>query len=573
MDLLLILITPLIVLINHTGTGLALLRRSRLKPDEKLVGALVVSGVVTYLIGFIGYLAGQPEFLAWLTFIISVVCLFQCRDQCRAICWNEQVRRMLIASGLLIAWCLILMSVIRSYNGMALISDWFEHYERALFFGRQRNIGIDYGFLQGMYSLPARPPFQNVVTSVAIAPSGYRFESYLFAMATLNALIAPAGMLLLSTIARRGRRVIWVYSILLALSPVFLVNSTYAWTKLYSGFYALVGIYFFLRIYSKPDWLRLILCAICFAAGAMVHYSIVPYILVLAIPFTHRVFQKPRAYLAPTMISAGIAIALAMTWIVFSVIHFGWAGTALNNTTVSDSAALSLMGNIEKYGRNLFQTFFPTWTSSPVMAITGISYVRDRLLLILTTVLPFMWGSGGLILLFTHNFLSDAKPARWFWIYYLCAISILGVLIHGAPVVFGGLGFIAFDPLVIHGLGLVAVALRGLKNSWLRGLVVLCFVLETFFGIGAHFYLQSIPLEVSISGNEVSWTRAPELPVSAYQNLAVKRMYGLSFPFDHWAQARWILLGIIGAVLIVLILSLARRQVEINIRAARSNNR
>ncbi|HQY88338.1 MAG TPA: hypothetical protein PK402_06750, partial [Tepidisphaeraceae bacterium] len=511
-----------------------------------------------YLAGFFGYLVDQLQWVSWITIVVSALLLVPCRDLLRDFWGNPHVRRIITCALLLILWSLVLMSTIRSYSGALWFGDWFEHYERTEFFARMNEIGIDHQFLDGRYQLPARPPFQNVVTAVAIAPANTGFDSFAFAMSTLNALIAPAGMLLLATMARRGRRVICIYAALLALSPMFLQNVTFTWTKLYAGFYALAGLHFFLRAYRTPNLLHLILSGLFFAAGSMVHYSIVPYVLVLAIPFIGRLIKNPRAYFRPAIIATLLALLLISTWVAFSFHHYGIEGTIKTNTTITDSTQLTLNQNLVKIAKNLRDTFIPMWSQNTSLAPTGVGYWRDRFFVLYQTTFPFLFGSAGICLLLSRPFWRSAKPSAAFWVYYVIAVSLIGVIVHGSAAMFGGLAHVALTPLAVHGLAVVALVLPELRERfWLR-LVAFGFLFDAVFGIIIHWFLQSRTVPFSMIGDEARWAADTDMTKSAFFNLILKEKSHLVFPFDYWPLMRWPLLILISLTLCWLVIFVTR---------------
>src|SRR5438094_8506388 len=88
----------------------------------------------------------------------------------------------------------------------------------------------------------------------------------------------------------------------LAASPMLLQNVTYTWTKLAAGFYVILAIWLYLRGWRKQDPLRMTLAFVSLSAGLLVHYSVGPYALFLALhylivafpPRTARWRQLPR---------------------------------------------------------------------------------------------------------------------------------------------------------------------------------------------------------------------------------------------------------------------------------------
>lgn len=558
MDVLLLFATPIITLVLHLGTGLFILRRSRLNPPEKLLASLGISGIVVYLVGFIGYLLDEVPLTSYIILSVSIICLGLSRTTIRSMAANHQVRKIVFATACLMIWAMVLMSLIRCYSGALWYGDWFEHYERTQLFARANQIDVNHRFLNGLYDLPARPPLQNVVAAIATAPAQTHFDSFVFAMTTLNVLIAPAGMLLLPTMARRGRRAVLIYAALLALSPMFVQNATFAWTKLYAGFYALTGLYFYLRAFRQPQSRYLLFSALFFAAGTMVHYSIVPYAIVLLIPLFGRMLSGKLEYWERAIIPLLTALLLISTWVVFSVYYFGFSGTIYTNTTITDTSRLTLVENLIKIARNLRGTFVPTWSEDTRLAQGGVGYWRDRFFLFYQTTLPLMLGIAGICLFVTSRFWRNAKPSSAFWIYYIATVSIIGVMVHGGAVMFGGLAHVGLTPLAVHGIGVVAIALLGIRDKfWLR-LITLGYLIDAVFGILIHWFLQSRTIPLSIVDGVARWDSDPNLTMAAYSNLILKKNWNLLFPLDHWPMMRWPLLFLVALTLGWLVMFIVR---------------
>src|SRR5439155_26687816 len=79
---------------------------------------------------------------------------------------------------------------------------------------------------------------------------------------------------------------------------MLLQNVTWTWTKLAAGFYVILAIWLYLRGWRKQDPLRMTLAFVTLSAGPLVHYSVGPYALFLAlhyliVPFRTRSARWP----------------------------------------------------------------------------------------------------------------------------------------------------------------------------------------------------------------------------------------------------------------------------------------
>src|SRR5439155_16215574 len=148
----------------------------------------------------------------------------------------------------------------------------------------------------------------------------------------------PAALL-----ARRwaGSRAIARLAVFFMLSPLFVQNATYAWTKLPAAFFVLAALYFFLRAHdADPPRAAPALCATGLAAGVLTHYSVAPWALVLAGAWLAAGWTRRRdAAWWRTLAGALIAAALVLApWFGWAIATYGARQTFFSNTAVSDQA-------------------------------------------------------------------------------------------------------------------------------------------------------------------------------------------------------------------------------------------
>ena len=142
--------------------GFFFLRRLRWSPMEKLCGSIGLSLALLYLASWAIYLAHPPGGpAAW--FLVSAVCAaaaIAARRDIRSLFRARQARRALAGYGFLLAWTLLILSMIRIYSGAAWSIDWMEHFQRVLYFLHRfpTTTPVWVG-----YELPARPPMMNVL--------------------------------------------------------------------------------------------------------------------------------------------------------------------------------------------------------------------------------------------------------------------------------------------------------------------------------------------------------------------------------------------------------------------------
>jgi len=185
---------------------------------------------------------------------------------------DADVRRLLVGQLLVMAWCLGWQALVVSYGGGGWAGDWYEHWERALFF--LRHWPLDHLFLAA-YPLTARPPLANVVTAALLELTRVDFAHYQMITTLLSSLVyLPAALL-----ARRfsDQRAVAVTTLLLMCSPFVVQNATFPWTKLPAAFFILAALYFFCgRTTDASPGAAAPLCGALLAAGLLAHYSAGP---------------------------------------------------------------------------------------------------------------------------------------------------------------------------------------------------------------------------------------------------------------------------------------------------------
>ena len=394
----------LLVYACSLGPGLLIVRRFRSWwPLERLVAAVGLSLFVLYLAGSVIYGLGLG---AWAYYTVSLICLMLlalCVPDLLAMLRNVHLRRTLLWMGLLQAWCLAALAMIRHYSGGGWHGDWIEHFERCLFFLGQ--YPADRMFLR-IYPLPARPPMMNVLGAFVMAQAGMEFPVFQVVFLLLNSLIFLPCVLLASSLMRgRGRRVGWI-AVLFAVSPIFIQNVTYTWTKLLGGFYTVLAVWVYLRALRKNDAGRLVLAVALLAIGMLVHYSVAVFIVVLAVHyFLFEFWQRQRKW-REVLGGAAISLVILATWLGWSIQHYGWRVTFASNTAVTSASPYSGWGNVEKIASNILHTvvphpFFDTPGRDELFAQSiTLGYWRDYTFLIYqTNVIVAMGCLGGIAIL------------------------------------------------------------------------------------------------------------------------------------------------------------------------------
>jgi tetratricopeptide (TPR) repeat protein len=489
----------LILAVSGSGTGLFFLRRIRCNPVEKLCLVIAVSWTVVYLAGTVIYLAHLPVKCHFAVTGISLVLLLLSFSQLKNLFSCRQVRQAIFGFIALYLWNLLLLSLVRHYSGGLWAGDWYEHYQRSLFFTDY--LPRDTKFLI-VYDLPARPPMMNILCAHVLAQAGETYDFYQPAAAFFNLLIYFPCFLLANALARRGRRQWLLLTVLFAASPILIENVTYPWTKLFAGFFILLGTWLYLRGWKKQDSIRIVGAFAALCVGMLVHYSAGPYLLFLGLHYVFIWAGRKKKWIEPPAIAAACVPILA-SWFAWSFLFYGWHDTVATNSTVAGTAKFSPVGNIKKLSENLLGTIVPhplhisrADFDKDYYQPNEMGYLRDYWFLIYQPTVPEGIGLvGGLVvvyLLFKKLMLGKSLPLedRIFWIAYTLFITFVGIAVLGAiyPV---GVGQICLLPLSVLGITFLAANFSSLA-PWLKRVVAVFVVFDFCMGVFLHIRMEQL---------------------------------------------------------------------------------
>ncbi|TMA91572.1 MAG: hypothetical protein E6J77_06195, partial [Deltaproteobacteria bacterium] len=346
----------LLLVACSVGPGFFLVRKLPWSPPEKLCAALGLSLLVLYLSSFVIFALHLPQSAY---FGVSALCLallaLSFRDL-TGLFGHRRVRRQIAAFAFLFLWAIGLLSLVRHYSGGLWAGDWIEHYERTLFFLDHQP--KDTVFI-GAYLLPARPPLMNLVAAHFLAQVGRQYDLYQVVFLFLNLLIVFPCCLIAGAMAPRGGGRLTLVAGALAASPMLLQNVTWTWTKLAAGFYVILAIWLYLRGWRKQDPLRMTLAFVTLSAGLLVHYSVGPYALFLALHYLIVAFRTRTARWRELACISLFSVGLLATWLAWSTAVYGPRATFGSNTTVTDASKVSASANLVRAGTNLVNTIIP----------------------------------------------------------------------------------------------------------------------------------------------------------------------------------------------------------------------
>lgn len=525
-------LSALLLVFLATVPGLAwpLARRLPLDPAEKLVAATALSLLGAYLTAWIIFAAGLPASAYWSLPLLGVSGIVPHRRSCLEVLRSPDARALALGQALISAWCVAWLSLVVTYSGGGWAADWFEHWERARFFVER---GAPDTLFIGHATLTARPPLANVLVGAFAALVQLDFAVYQLASTVLASLV----FLPVALFARRwgGPRAIALCVVAAMLNPLFLQNATFAWTKLPAAFLALTGLHFFLRALSaERPRTDAILAAALLAGGLLAHYSIGPYVVLLAAGWVVRTWTRRtepewwRATLAAGLVG-GLVLA---TWFAWSFLRYGTGGTLLANTTVL-AADSSATGQLTRIALNLYDTIVPhvlRSVDSLLIAQKGAwGAVRDTWFQLYQVNLLFAFGSVAwvaLIVALVRAGRQASPEARRGWAAFAFGAVVLGVGVHGARDTWG-LAHICLQPLVLLGLAVLAAAWPRFSRGW-RALLIAGATVDFLLGIALHFAVQHLAYERWV-GPPAFAAWQSNASASAVMNMAAKLQHQLTF--------------------------------------------
>jgi 4-amino-4-deoxy-L-arabinose transferase-like glycosyltransferase len=551
-----------LLIVNSLGPGLFFIRWLRWRPLETLCGSVALSFFILYLATFGIYSLNLPPGWAYVPSAAAAIATIVCRRDIHRLWRNRETRGTILAFLALFSWLFILLLSIRLYSGGRWYGDWYEHYHRALYFAD--HLPLDTLFLK-VFILPARPPMMNLLATAIfwqVAPS---FEIYQITFCYLNALSLLPCVLIAPSLVARTRNRAWLVAGVLALSPMFVWNSTYTWTKLFAAFYELTALGFYLSAWRRNEASRMVAAFACFAAGMLVHYSVGPMVLFVAGHYFVVLFRHRQNRWRELAASAALGAAVFATWLTWSLLAYGIHDTFGSNTTTVSSQQLTFAENVSKVASNTFNTLVPALLRGGFEKDVSydrevppqeLAYLRDWCFAIYQPQFPASLGLAGLLLVswLLAMLCFRAPKDRWqhrrvFWLLLVVFVTIVGIAVHGEPD-YLGVAHICLQPLVLLGLTFAAAGLPHVPR-WLRGIALVAILIDAGLGIFLQFYELRIDHTVGRDGDRVTVSHA-EMGMSTIANALLKADFHVTYLGDHAADYA----GYLLAVMVVVILAI-----------------
>ncbi|MBA4423905.1 MAG: hypothetical protein C0390_12545, partial [Syntrophus sp. (in: bacteria)] len=352
-----VLLVVVLIPLCSFAPGYALVRRlQRFDPIEKLVASVGFSLILLYLFGQAIFVSGVSWHWAWAGTALSAAVFAFYFKEIRRLFAVPSVKLASLCFGGLFLWNLLMLGIIRNSTGGGWGGDWYEHFDRAVWF-------IDHGPLNhlftGIYLLPARPPLMNMIASFFLAQVGKEYASFQVLFSFMNLLPFLACALLARLFVRQATKWIVLVALVFAFNPLFLQNAQYTWTKGATSFYVLAALWFYIQSWRRQDVVRMGVAFFSLSAGLLIHYSAGPYILVFVGHYLCYVFWTRHSKVKELLVSAVPSAALLATWFAYSLHAYGVYKTVATNSAVTDSLKMNLAQNLEKMALNIADTLKP----------------------------------------------------------------------------------------------------------------------------------------------------------------------------------------------------------------------
>lgn len=481
------------------------------------IGGAVVS---LYLASFAIYLLCLPPKTLWWLGLAGLAASLLRRRAVEEL-WREKATQRTFRHWLMLAaWCLGWQALVFSYSGGRWSGDWQEHYDRAHFF--LQHWPADQLFI-GMYPLPARPPLANLVIGGWLGLAGGKF----FHFQVFSTLLATLVFFPLAGLVQRLRPDPRAQSILLGLlmlSPLFVQNATFPWTKLPAAYFIVLAADLLTRPPAAAESTRsLVFALVALAAALLTHYSAAVWIVALGVAWlvAQRAQFSDPANRRSLRLGAALGSLLFMTWLGWSLEIYGASVTFTANTTVGLAPAMTAMERAGNVLGNTYRTLLPAWLWEgfpPLLQQESLlARLRDRWFCLYQLNLPLAFGVGGIAvlgrLLLGHALRGDV--AIRFWRLAVPLAIVLSAVTVPTPDSLG-LTHIALQPLVLLGLAWLAASAHTLPSSWLR-LWATGLTCDFIFGIALHFGVQSMWLArwLNLGRPEIEYILQLSPPASA----------------------------------------------------------
>jgi 4-amino-4-deoxy-L-arabinose transferase-like glycosyltransferase len=550
------IVDTLVCLLLILGVAFGLCRpvadRLGLSAAENLVAGTALSLIAAWLVAWAVFTSGAPLSAYWLIPALGAVGLLVGRRSAGRLLSDLAARDLICGQLIVTGWCTAWLSFVKVHSGGAWTGDSFEHWERALFF--LRRWPRDRLFIES-YLLPARPPLANVLTAAFMRMTAVDYAHFQVITTTLCSLaFLPVGLL-----AQRfgGRSASRVAAVILMLSPLFVQNATYPWTKLQAVFFVLSGLYFFLRVRDRDagSARAAVLCAISLGGAVVTHYSAGPYVVVLAAAWIGIGFVRrwEGGFLRLTAWSAAAGACVLAPWFIWSVADYGWRGTFLSNSSVSMVAknpGNPLVDMVLNVRDSLVPPQIRGFNGRIFIQSSPWGALRDQCFLVYQLNPLLALGCVGWLAVAAEGFRAAraaSRRDRVFWIATLTGFFLVSFTTYGDRDHYG-VGHICLQSLVLLGLAFFASRWETLGRGW-RAALVAGWAVDFCLGIALQFAVEDYALDRWFLPGKSLVEVSRTYTLISQENLLEKFIAHLAYFADILPAPPAIVLTLLGAIL------------------------
>ncbi|MGA7726546.1 MAG: hypothetical protein WCA95_14815 [Opitutaceae bacterium] len=544
------LATTLLILGVALGLARPVADRLRLRPAEGLVAGAALSLIGAWGVAWAVFITGTPLSAYWLIPALGLAGLLLGFRGLRRLAADPAARDLMLGQAVVTAWCVTWLAFIRCHSGGGWTGDSFEHWERARFFLSQWPPGR---LFIGVYQVPARPPLGNVLTAVFLRATTTDYAHYQLIMAVLNSLAyLPVALLALRFGGRPAAR---MAALVVMLSPLFLQNATYPWTKLQAAFFILSGLYFFLRVRdgdgeSGPAG---VLCALSLGGAVVTHYSAGPYVIVLCAAWVALGRHRGGGFGRMTALAAAAGACVLLPWFAWSIARYGWNGTFLSNTTVSMMERTP--GNpFVIMALNLRDSLVPPqlrgFTGTLFRQSSPWGSLRDQAFLVYQLNPLLALGCVGWVVAVREAFRAAraaGRGDRLFWALSVAGFVAVSFASYGDRDHYGT-GHICLQSLVLLGLAFLASRWEGLSRPW-RAALAVGWAVDFAFGIALQFAVEDFAFDRWLNPGRNLGEIAQTYAVVTQENISEKIIAQQPYFADILPTPPALVLALLGAIL------------------------
>lgn len=546
---------------------------------EKLLASAALSLLGIFVFAWAVYVFALPRAAMWALPVVSVLGLGLGWRALRELWRESDVRELAVAQLIVTLWCVGWLALVVSYSGGSWVADWFGHWQRAIFFLERGPRDI---LFNGFDPLTSRPPLANILTGALMVVTKTDFAHYQLASTVLGSMaFLPAALLarrfgghrpmasadghVVEPASGRGYSSITLLAVLFMVSPMFVQNATFAWTKLPAAFFTLAAVHYFLRAGEKGSRRAGLWCAATLAAALLAHYSAGPYAVVIAIAWIVRGWARRReaAWWRETAAAGAVGATVLATWFAWALAVYGPRGTFLTNTSVTETAP-SAGAQLLVSALNIRDTLVPHFLRGAdygfIAQASPWGWWRDWFFQLYQLNLFFAFGGvAWLALLFAlgRRGCTASPGTRAGWIGAIVATTLLGIGAHAARDKWG-LSHICLQPLVLAGLAVLAAHWDSLGRGW-RRLLIAGATVDCALGIALHFGAQSFLIDRWFSPDRTSAETLASYSTHALSNLRAKSHFRWNFFGDGFAAHDAPIPLLLGALLLVALVRATKR--------------